>query len=114
MRLSNLSVTTTYSIQMQFKDCWTPPWGSEYKKNDYIVTVKLKLNKDGTRKTYEIVERNRMNTPGQGKYKVFAESVNRAILHPKCNPIKNLETSSYEKWSTMILRFNPEGMMVGE
>ena len=47
-----------------------------------------------------------------GKYRIFAEAVDRAIL--KCNPIKNLPPKTYENWSTMILRFNPEGMMVGE
>ena len=25
MRLTKLSVTTKYSIQMQFRDCWSPP-----------------------------------------------------------------------------------------
>jgi len=110
MRLTKLSVTTEYSIQMQYKDCWSPPMGAEYKKNNYLVTVKLDLEKDGRVKSREILERNRMGT--DGKYRVFAEAVDRAIL--KCNPIKNLPPKTYENWSTMILRFNPEGMMVGE
>ncbi len=29
-------------------------------------------------------------------------------------PLKNLPPKTYENWSIMILRFNPEGMMVGE
>ena len=110
MRLSKLSVTTKYSIQMQYRDCWSPPIGGEYKKNDYLVTVKLDLEKNGRVKSREILERNRMGT--DSKYRVFAESVDRAVL--KCNPIKNLPLKTYEDWSTMILRFNPEGMMVGE
>ncbi len=110
MRLTKLSVTTEYSIQMQYKDCWSPPMGAEYKKNDYLVTVKLELEKNGRVKSREILERNRMGT--DGKYRVFAEAVDRAVL--KCNPIKNLPTKTYENWSTMILRFNPEGMMVGQ
>ena len=110
MRLTKLSVTTEYSIQMQYKDCWSPPMGAEYKKNNYLVTVKLDLEKNGRVKSREILERNRMGT--DGKYRVFAEAVDRAIL--KCNPIKNLPPKTYENWSTMILRFNPEGMMVGE
>ena len=110
MRLTKLSVTTEYSIQMQYKDCWSPPMGAEYKKNNYLVTVKLDLEKNGRVKSREILERNRMGT--DGKYRIFAEAVDRAIL--KCNPIKNLPSKTYENWSTMILRFNPEGMMVGE
>ena len=110
MRLTKLSVTTEFSIQMQYKDCWSPPMGAEYKKNNYLVTVKLDLEKNGRVKSREILERNRMGT--DSKYRVFAEAVDRAVL--KCNPIKNLPPKTYENWSTMILRFNPEGMMVGE
>ncbi len=110
MRLTKLSVTTKYSIQMQYRDCWSPPIGGEYKKNDYLVTVKLDLEKNGTVKSREILERNRMGI--DSKYRIFAESVDRAIL--MCNPIRNLPLKTYEDWSTMILRFNPEGMMVGE
>jgi outer membrane biosynthesis protein TonB len=110
MKLTKLSVTTEYSIQMQYKDCWSPPMGAEYKKNNYLVTVKLDLEKNGRVKSREILERNRMGT--DSKYRIFAEAVDRAIL--KCNPIRNLPPKTYENWSTMILRFNPEGMMVGE
>ena len=110
MRLTKLSITTEYSIQMQYKDCWSPPMGAEYKKNNYLVTVKLDLEKNGRVKSREILERNRMGT--DGKYRIFAEAVDRAVL--KCNPLKNLPAKTYENWSTMILRFNPEGMMVGE
>ena len=110
MKLSKLSVTTEYSIQMQFKDCWSPPIGMEYKKDDYIVTVKVDLEKSGKIKSREILERNRMGI--DGKYRIFAESVDRAVL--MCNPLRNLPPKTYENWSTMILRFNPEGMMVGE
>ena len=110
MKLSKLSVTTEYSIQMQFKDCWSPPIGMEYKKDDYIVTVKVDLEKSGNIKSREILERNRMGL--DSKYRIFAESVDRAVL--MCNPLRNLPTKTYENWSTMILRFNPEGMMVGE
>ena len=32
MRLTKLSVTTEYSIQMQYKDCWSRPMGQNIKK----------------------------------------------------------------------------------
>ena len=49
--------------------------------------------------------------PGEGAFYQIAQSVIRAIR--LCNPIKNLPTVSYEKWKTMILRFNPVEMMGG-
>ena len=75
-----------------------------------ILSSVLSFEKNGRVKSREILERNRMGT--DGKYRVFAEAVDRAVL--MCNPLKNLPPKTYENWSTMILRFNPEGMMVGE
>ena len=98
MRLTKLSVTTEYSIQMQYKDCWSPPIGGEYKKNDYLVTVKLDLEKNGRVKSREILERNRMGI--DSKYRIFAESVDRAVL--KCNPLRNLPIKNYEDWVRYI------------
>jgi hypothetical protein len=63
------------------------------------------------RKNFEMLDHVRMNTPGEGAFYQIAQSVIRAIR--LCNPIKNLPTTSYEKWKTMILRFNPIEMMGG-
>ena len=110
MILSKLSITTEFSIKSQFTNCWTPPIGLEYSGDDYLVTVKLDLEKDGKIKSREIKERKRMGI--DSLYRTFAEAVDRAVL--SCNPIRNLPVEKYENWSTMILKFNPEGMMVGE
>ena len=58
-----------------------------------------------------MLERNRMGTPGDIGFYANSSKLIRAIR--LCNPIKNLPTKTYENWKTMILRFNPEGMMVG-
>ena len=79
-------------------------------KTFHLHSPKLGLEKNGRVKSREILERNRMGT--DSKYRIFAESVDRAVL--KCNPLRNLPLKTYKDWSTMILRFNPEGMMVGE
>ena len=71
----------------------------------------LNLEKNGIVKNFEMLDHVRMNTPGEGAFYQIAQSVIRAIR--LCNPIKNLPTTSYEKWKTMILRFNPIEMMGG-
>ena len=110
MKLSKLSVTTEYAVRHQIYTCWSVPAGLPYSE-DLLVTVKLNLEKNGIVKNFEMLDHVRMNTPGEGNFNQIAQSVIRAIR--LCNPIKNLPTSSHEKWKTMILRFNP-GEMMGE
>ena len=77
-----------------------------------------------TNKLFELIENNFTTNPNEilseigrkeswkeGAFYQIAQSVIRAIR--LCNPIKNLPTTSYEKWKTMILRFNPIEMMGG-
>ena len=110
MKLSKLSVTTEYAVRHQIYTCWSVPTGLPYSE-DLLVTVKLNLEKNGIVKNFEMLDHVRMNTPGEGAFYQIAQSVIRAIR--LCNPIKNLPTTSYEKWKTMILRFNPVEMMGG-
>ena len=110
MKLSKLSVTTEYAVRHQIYTCWSVPTGLPYSE-DLLVTVKLNLEKNGIVKNFEMLDHIRMNTPGEGAFYQIAQSVIRAIR--LCNPIKNLPTTSYEKWKTMILRFNPVEMMGG-
>ena len=110
MKLSKLSVTTEYAVRHQIYTCWSVPTGLPYSE-DLLVTVKLNLEKNGIVKNFEMLDHVRMNTPGEGAFYQIAQSVIRAIR--LCNPIKNLPTTSYEKWKTMILRFNPTEMMGG-
>ncbi len=110
MKLSKLSVTTEYAVRHQIYTCWSVPTGLPYSE-DLLVTVKLNLEKNGVVKNFEMLDHIRMNTPGEGAFYQIAQSVIRAIR--LCNPIKNLPTTSYEKWKTMILRFNPVEMMGG-
>ena len=73
-----------------------------------IVIWKIKLRS----KKIEMLDHVKMNTPGQETFRTVAESVKRAVQ--LCNPIKNLPTSSYDKWKNMILNFNPEEMLKAE
>ena len=109
-QISKLSVTTEYAVRHQIYTCWSVPTGLPY-SDDLLVSVKLNLEKNGIVKNFEMLDHVRMNTPGEGVFYQMAQSVIRAIR--LCNPIKNLPTSSYEKWKTMILRFNPQEMMGG-
>ena len=80
-----------------------------YKEN-LLVRIKLKLKPDGTLIKSEILDHARMNMPGQGFYKVLAESALRAIQ--LCQPLK-VPTSGYERWKNLQLNFDAKEMLGG-
>ena len=51
-----------------------------------------------------------MNKPGQGFYKVLAESALRAIK--LCHPLR-VPTTGYERWKELQLNFDAREMLEG-
>jgi hypothetical protein len=51
-----------------------------------------------------------MNQPGQGYYKVLAESALRAVK--LCDPLK-MPTTGYDKWKDLQLNFDAKEMLRG-
>ena len=72
--------------------------------------LKIKLKKDGTIIKSEILDHQRMNTPGQKFYKVLAESALRAVK--LCQPLR-VPTSGYERWKELQLNFDAREMLEG-
>jgi len=58
----------------------------------------------------EILDHARMNKPGQGFYKVLAESALRAIR--LCQPLR-VPTTGYERWKDLQLNFDAREMLEG-
>ena len=80
-----------------------------YDKN-LLVRIKLKLKQDGTVIKSEILDHARMNMPGQGFYKVLAESALRAIK--LCQPLR-VPSTGYERWKDLQLNFDAKEMLKG-
>ena len=85
------------------------PLGLPYHEN-LLVRIKLKLKPDGTVLKSEILDHNRMNKPGQGFYKVLAESALRAVRI--CQPLR-VPPTGYEKWKDLQLNFDANEMLKG-
>ena len=75
-----------------------------------MVRVRLNLRKDGTIIKAEILDHERLNIPGQGYYKVLAESALRAVK--LCQPLK-VPSTGYESWKELILNFDAREMLEG-
>ena len=104
-----LSLSEEDALRAQIFGCWSVPLGLPYDEN-LLVRIKLKLKPDGTVSKTEILDHARMNKPGQGFYKVLAESALRAVK--LCQPLR-VPTTGYERWKELQLNFDAREMLEG-
>ena len=104
-----LSLSEEDALKAQIFGCWSIPLGLPYSEN-LLVRIKIQLKPDGTVIKSEILDHARMNKPGQGFYKVLAESALRAIR--LCQPLR-VPTTGYERWKEMQLNFDAKEMLEG-
>tara|TARA_B100001123_G_scaffold391528_1_gene469950 strand:- start:791 stop:1597 length:807 start_codon:yes stop_codon:yes gene_type:complete len=106
---SGLTLSEEDALKAQIFGCWSIPLGLPYNEN-LLVRIKLSLKPDGSVIKSEILDHARMNMPGQGFYKVLAESALRAIR--LCQPLR-VPTTGYERWKDMQLNFDANEMLKG-
>ena len=106
---SSLSLSEEDALKAQIFGCWSIPLGLPYDEN-LLVRIKLKLKPDGSVLDSEILDHARMNKPGQGFYKVLAESALRAIK--LCQPLR-VPSTGYERWKDLQLNFDAREMLEG-
>ena len=106
---TGLSLSEEDALKAQIFGCWSIPLGLPYNEN-LLVRIKLQLKPDGSIISSEILDHARMNKPGQGFYKVLAESALRAIK--LCQPLR-VPTTGYERWKDLQLNFDAREMLEG-
>ena len=106
---TGLTLSEEDALKAQIFGCWSIPLGLPYNEN-LLVRIKLQLKPDGTISKSEILDHARMNKPGQGFYKVLAESALRAIK--LCQPLR-VPTTGYERWKDLQLNFDAREMLEG-
>ena len=106
---AGLSLSEEDALKAQIFGCWSIPLGLPYDEN-LLVRIKLKLKPDGSVTKTEILDHARMNKPGQGFYKVLAESALRAVR--LCQPLR-VPSSGYERWKELQLNFDAREMLEG-
>ena len=109
LNTSGLSLSEEDALKAQIFGCWSIPLGLPYNEN-LLVRIKLELNPDGTVSQSEILDHARMNKPGQGFYKVLAESALRAVK--LCQPLR-VPSTGYERWKELQLNFDAREMLEG-
>ena len=106
---AGLSLSEEDALKAQIFGCWSIPLGLPYNEN-LLVRIKLQLKPDGSVISSEILDHARMNKPGQGFYKVLAESALRAIK--LCQPLR-VPSTGYERWKDLQLNFDAREMLEG-
>tara|TARA_Y100000992_G_scaffold189790_1_gene128587 strand:- start:1668 stop:2417 length:750 start_codon:yes stop_codon:yes gene_type:complete len=106
---TGLSLSEEDALKAQIFGCWSIPLGLPYNEN-LLVRIKLKLKPDGSIIKSEILDHARMNKPGQGFYKVLAESALRAVK--LCQPLR-VPSTGYERWKELQLNFDAREMLEG-
>jgi len=104
-----LSLSEEDALKAQIFGCWSIPLGLPYNE-DLLVRIKLQLKPDGSIVRSEVLDHARMNRPGQGFYKVLAESALRAVK--LCQPLR-VPTTGYERWKELQLNFDAREMLGG-
>ena len=104
-----LTLSEEDALKAQIFGCWSIPLGLPYNEN-LLVRIKLQLKPDGSIIRSEILDHVRMNKPGQGFYKVLAESALRAIK--LCQPLR-VPSAGYERWKELQLNFDAREMLEG-
>ena len=104
-----LTLSEEDALKAQIFGCWSIPLGLPYNEN-LLVRIKLQLKPDGSIIRSEILDHVRMNKPGQGFYKVLAESALRAVK--LCQPLR-VPSTGYERWKELQLNFDAREMLEG-
>jgi len=106
---AGLTLSEEDALKAQIFGCWSIPLGLPYNEN-LLVRIKLQLKPDGSVIKSEILDHARMNRPGQGFYKVLAESALRAVK--LCQPLR-VPSTGYDRWKELQLNFDAREMLEG-
>ena len=102
---SELSISEIDAIAGRLRACWNLDPGAMGIK-DMIIEIRAFLNKDGSARKVDIINTSRYNSDAH--FRSVADSARRAVYI--CAPYSifaDKYADKYDKWNTMLLRFNP-------
>lgn len=92
-------------ITKQIQSCWNVPAGAR-NVSDLVVLVDVDITREGRLKFVGFSQGSNYN---DGFYRIAADSARRAILDPRCNPLRKLPPmEKYDFWKELTLGFDPQ------
>lgn len=95
-------------ITKQIQACWNVPAGAR-NAGELKVAIDVDIAQDGTLKFIGFADGGNSGDPF---YQVAQDSARRAILDPRCNPLRELPPADkYGFWSQLTIVFDPENQI---
>ena len=109
-RVSDMATATEIdalrvAIRRQIEPCWNPPAGAR-DAGELLVKILVYVEPSGQVRRAEVINAGLMAS--NPFFQAAAESARRAVLNPRCNPLKGLPTGRYNLWQELELTFNPK------
>ncbi len=102
---SQLTTSELDVVKAQLEACWNVPAGAR-DAQDLTPEFRVQMRRDGTVASTQLLNRDRMNDPF---FQAAAESANRALLNPRCQPLK-LPPEKFDQWQTFTITFDPKDL----
>ncbi len=104
--LRPIAISEIDLVRQQISECWNLPAGAK-EAQDLSIEIRMVMNSDGTVRQARIMDQIRLRS--DPFFRAAAESALRAVLNPRCNPLK-LPPEKYQQWQNMTLIFDPSQM----
>jgi outer membrane biosynthesis protein TonB len=101
---AELSTSEIDLVKQQIEACWNVPAGAR-DAGDLRPEFRVMMNADGTVRTAQLLNPN----PSDPFFQAAADSANRALLNPRCQPLK-LPPDKYDQWQTFTITFDPKDL----
>ena len=103
---SELSISEMDALAGRLRACWNLDPGAMGIEN-MIIEIRATLNQDGSVRNVDILDMSRYNS--DSFFRSVADSARRAvyICEPAYKILSEKYPEKYDKWQTMLLRFNP-------
>jgi hypothetical protein len=100
------STSEIAKLKAHIARCWHVHAGAKNAK-EHIVDIDIHMTEEGFVEKADIVDKGRMAS--DPFYKVAAETAQRSLLDPSCNPLP-IPKSDYKNWADITFRFDPKEM----
>ncbi len=101
---AQLSTSEIDLVKQQIEACWNVPAGARDAGN-LRPEFRVMMNQDGTVRTAQLLNPD----PSDSFFQAAAESANRALLNPRCQPLKQ-PPDKYDQWQTFTITFDPKDL----
>jgi len=101
---AQLSTSEVDVVRQQLEKCWNMPTGARDAEN-LRPEFQVWMNPDGTVRQAQLLNPN----PSDPFFQAAADSANRALHNPTCQPLK-FAPEKYDQWQTFTIKFDPKDL----